>query len=280
MEISDHVANPQSNQAPSPTLHSLGSLTTADAPILVRPPSKSVDAPQTTDYSRPSCDGALSGDQTTSSSVAKGELIDFDPEQLVVNVPAAPTPSDAYDPALLGLSQDFVGESNVKKLWSIVKVEKPSKARVFRVHPDPKFRLKTTLLTLKEENETYLVLPELRGALVGESTCGVNTLLACVTKQGTPFLWPIRMADPDGRWNIWHKSAWDIAGKATTRWTRMQSNRDAGYYIAEYDKRPLDQQQAPAWPEMTFKEWLRLAFQGFTIDRRDHPVLKRLRLED
>jgi hypothetical protein len=136
------------------------------------------------------------------------------------------------------------------------------------------------LLTLKDDNETYLVLPALRQDLAGESLCGLHTLLACITKSGTPFLWPIRMADSDGKWNVWHQSAWQIAEKAKSRWCRMQANRDAGHYIAEYDQRPADQQQEPAWPDMPFRDWLELAFKGFTIDSRDHPVLKRLRMED
>src|SRR5207248_10908006 len=115
------------------------------------------------------------------------------------------------------------------------------------------------------ESETYLVLPQLRQHLAGESLCGLHTLLACVTKAGTPFLWPIHMADSDGKWNIWHQSAWGIAEKAQHRWCRMQANRDAGQYVAEYDQRPAEQQQQPAWPELQFRDWLELAFKGFTI---------------
>jgi hypothetical protein len=208
------------------------------------------------------------GDAAEPASVTDADLA-FDPKEFEQNNPtvaAKPAGLDPYDPALLGLSQDFATEANVAKKWDILKVEKPSKSRVFRVHPDPRVRVKTTLLVLKEDNETYLVLPGLRAALAGESLCGVFTLLACVSKAGTPFLWPVRMADPDGKWNIWHQSAWQIAEKAQQRWCRMQANRDAGHYIAEYDIRPLDQQQEPAWPELTFAEWLRLAFQGYTID--------------
>jgi hypothetical protein len=219
------------------------------------------------------------GDSAEPANVNDADL-SFNPADLEAETPAPPPPRDPYDPAFLGLSQDFAAEANVAKKWDIIKVEKPSKSRVFRVHPDPRFRVKTTLLVLKEDNETYLVLPELRQALAGESLCGVFTLLPCVTKAGTPFLWPIRMADPDGKWNIWHQSAWQIAEKAQTSWCRMQANRDAGHYVADYDDRPPDQQMVPAWPDLTFAEWLRLAFQGYTIDCLEHPVLKRLRLED
>jgi hypothetical protein len=228
----------------------------------------------------PSADPDLGDAHESEDGAAEGDSLDFDPAKLEAGGQPTVSTANPYDPAFLGLSQDFVGEAHVKKQWDVIRVEKPSKARVFRVHPDPRFRLKTVLLTLQEDNEIYLVLPQLRQHLVSEGTCGVFTLLACVTKQGTPFMWPIRMADPDGKWNIWHQSAWQIAEKAMTRWARMQANRDAGHYVAEYDQRPFDQQHEPTWPELTFSEWLRLAFQGFTIDSLDHPVLKRLRLED
>ncbi|HEX3152329.1 MAG TPA: hypothetical protein VHR66_29920 [Gemmataceae bacterium] len=208
---------------------------------------------------------------------ASGDSIDLDPAKLEADKPK-PTGHDPFDPKYLGLGQDFAAFSPVKPKWDIIKVEKPSKARVFRVHPT--FALKTFLLTLKDENETYMVLPELRAALANESLCGIHALFPCVTKAGTPFLWPIRTADPDGKWNVWHESAFQIAQSAKVRWARMQSNRDAGHYVAGFDVRPPDQQQPPTWPDLPFSEWLRLAFQGYTIDSLTHPVLRRLRLED
>jgi len=185
---------------------------------------------------------------------------------------------DPFDPAFLGLSQDFVCEAEVARKWEVIKVEKPSKERTFRVHPT--MRLRCMLLVLKEDNETYLIQPHLHQALASNPLCGIYTVHCCVSKQGTPFVWPIRMAGSDGRWNVWHKSAWEIAQTAQTRWARMESNRDAGYYVPVYDLKPPERQQPPAWPDMPFRDWLELAFKGFTIDSLDHPVLKRLRLED
>jgi hypothetical protein len=220
------------------------------------------------------------GDAAEPVNVTHADL-SFDPDDLDVTAQAAPSSPagrDLFDPSFLGLSQDFAAEASVARKWDIIKVEKPTKSRVFRVHPT--MRLKTVLLTLKEDNEVYLVLPALRQALAGESLCGLHTLLACITKQGTPFLGPIRMADSDGKWNIWHQSAWQIAEKAQHRWCRMQANRDAGHYVAEYDQRPQEEQQEPFWPDLQFRDWLELAFKGYTIDSLDHPVLRRLRLED
>jgi hypothetical protein len=208
------------------------------------------------------------------------EVPSFDPKELEAQAQTVVSERDTYDPAFLGLSQDFAATSGVKRKWDIIKVEKPSKSRVFRVHTDSKFRLKTVLLTLKEDNETYLLLPQLRPVLADSPLCGLFTLFACVSKNGTPFLWPVRMADPDGKWNIWHRSAHEIAEKAMQRWSRLEANKDAGHYVAYYDQRLPEHQQLPEWPELTFRDWLELAFKGFTIDNMEHPVLKRLRMED
>jgi hypothetical protein len=188
------------------------------------------------------------------------------------------TKPDPYDPEYLGMSQDFPGLASVKKKPVTIKVERPTKSRVFRVHQQ--FHTKTKLLTDKDDGRVFLVQPELRDALATEVTCSEFTLLACVTKNGTPFIWPIAMADANGKWNDWHSSAWQIAQTAMTTWTRMVSNREGGYYEAIHDSRPPAQQQQPVWPDLTWRDWLYLGFKDYTIDSLDHPVLRRLRLED
>jgi hypothetical protein len=193
--------------------------------------------------------------------------------------PAGDTP-DRWSAEYQGLDQGWDTLMGGPTKPKIIKVEKPSKTRVFRVHPT--MRLKTVLLALKEDNEVYLIDRPLRKVLPPsvKELCGEYTLLACVSKGGTPFFWPVRMADADGKWNVWHSSAWQIAQDAVGRWTRMYANRDAGHYGSDWDTRPPVEQQEPAWPEMTLDEWLRVAFQGHLIDSLEHPVIRRLLLED
>jgi hypothetical protein len=238
--------------------------------------SRKLNLPQSTPSDND--EGATPGvGDACESGNARGEDLSFEPAELETDN-QTPTPNrDVFDPVFLGLSQDFAAEANVSKKWDIIKVEKPTKSRVF-LHPT--MRLKTMLLVLKEDNEVYLVHPQLRQALAGESLCGLFTLFACVTKVGAPFLWPIRMPDADGKWNIWHQSAWQIAEKAQTRWARMQANRDAGHYVAEYDQRPPEQQQPPEWPNLEWRDWLKLGFTGFIVETMAHPRLKHLHMED
>ena len=193
--------------------------------------------------------------------------------------PAPDTP-DRWSPEYQGLGQDFGELAGGQKKPKLIKVERPTKTRVFRAHPT--LRIQTMLLVLKEDNETYLIDKPLRKALppAVKSLCGEYTLVPCVSKGGTPFLWPVRMADPDGKWNVWHSSAWQIAQGAVERWTRLYANRDAGHYDSDQDGRPLEAQQGADWPELSGSEWLRLAFQEHMIDSLDHPVVRRLQLED
>jgi hypothetical protein len=210
--------------------------------------------------------------------IQTADLSEFRGDASPSPVPEKPAPIDPWDPAFLGLSQDFAAAAKVKRKWDVIKVEKPTKSRVFRVHPS--FAMTTVLLDDKDNNDVYMVHPDMRDFLEDEALCAKFALLACVSRPGTPFIWPIRLADPSGKWNIWHQTAWQIAQNARVRWTRMYASRDAGLYIADYDQKPLDQQRVPAWPDLSFRDWLELAFKGFTIDSPDHPVLKGLRMED
>jgi hypothetical protein len=207
--------------------------------------------------------------------------LSFDPAELEAEAPAAPPEPagrDPFDPAFLGLSQDFAGEAKVARQWEIVKVEKPSAGRVFRVHPT--MCLSTMLLVLKEKNEVYMVAPTLRDTLADEPLCGLYRVFACVSREGTPFLWHVRLPGRDGKSHLAHQSALAIAINARERWTRMIWNSDAGHYVPTYDRKPPEQQQPPEWPDWAFRDWLERAFKGFTISSLDHPILKRLRLED
>jgi hypothetical protein len=220
------------------------------------------------------------GDAAQPPNLPDGDLFFglAEPEGNTPVTPPAEPGRDPYDPAFLGLSQDFAAEASVAKKWDFIKVDKPSNSCVFRVHPT--LFLKTMLLVLKQDNEVYLVHPDLRGALEDEPLCGYYTLFPYVSKAGTPFLWPVKMPGRDGKWHQSHQSAKAIAEKARERWARMVWNKDAGLYVAEYDQRLPEKQQPPAWPDMEFRDWLELAFRGSTIDSLDHPVLKHLHLED
>jgi len=184
-------------------------------------------------------------------------------------------PPDPFDPARFRLSQHNLAAGSIKKQLTIIPVRKPSKEQFVRCHPDQAFRIETLVLELKEDREIYLIEPSLWAALDGESTVSPRLLITSQTKQGTIFLWPIRLPGPDGRLDDWNRSAMEAATLATASWVRVQSNMGLGAYDAF--KAAIGDE--PEWELPSFSEVLKIAFKDKIINDINHPVLRRLRGE-
>jgi hypothetical protein len=184
------------------------------------------------------------------------------------------TESDnAFDPARLQLSQDFGEEAGVRKLLTTVPVRPPHRQSFVRVHFGPSWRLDTAILTLKDEQERYLVDPTLWVELAGEIV--PTALFTTVTRQGLVFLWPVRLPGADGRHDPWSRSALDAAERAMEFWLRIAANMALGAY--EVFRATADIPD-PKWPEEEgFPGLLKIAFKDRFIATLDHPVIQRLR---
>jgi hypothetical protein len=183
---------------------------------------------------------------------------------------------DPFDPTRFRLSHHNLAGSSIKKLLTIVPVRKPSKEHFVRCHPSPEYRIETLVLELKEDREIYLVDPALWDSLQGESTVSPRLLITSQTRQGTIFLWPIRLPGPDGRLDDWNRSAMDASARATTSWVRVQSNMALGAYEVYMATGDWGE---PEWDLPSFTEVLAIAFKDKLIDDINHPVLRRLRGE-
>jgi hypothetical protein len=181
-------------------------------------------------------------------------------------------PPDPFDPDSLRLDQAFGAGAAVKKLLTTVPVRKPNSQDFVRVHPDPAYRITTALIELRDDREMYLVLPTVAPDLVGEfSACHLFTT---INRQGVVHLWPVKLPSPDGRQIEWHRSAAEAAELAMRRWVRVKANMALGAYeMFEASSTIPD----PEWPDVTFRELLRIAFRDRLVDRLDHPVIQRLR---
>jgi hypothetical protein len=186
------------------------------------------------------------------------------------------TTPDPFDPASLRLSQDFTANLGVKKALLTVPVRKPDKAWWVRVHPSEDYRLTTPVIELKEERESYLVTSPLWAELAAEATFSPRVLFTAVNRQGVPFLWPIRLPGADGKHDDWNRSALEAAQMAQKTWGRVTANIALGAYEVFEATAQLPE---PNWPEVPFKELLRVAFKDKRIDSLDHPVLRKLRGE-
>lgn len=183
---------------------------------------------------------------------------------------------DPFDPAGLRLTQNYQAIGGVQRHVTTVPVRKPTKEEFVRVRPEPEYMLDTLALELKESRETYLVAPALWGELSAERTVSPRRLLTAVNRQGVLFLWPLRLPADDGRQDRWSESALEAAERAKSEWVRVLSNMSLGAYVFETPRGEVPQ---PEWPQMTFREALRLAFRTAYIDSTDHIVLRRLRGE-
>jgi hypothetical protein len=193
-------------------------------------------------------------------------------------VPAPPVAAglDPFDPASLRLSQDFAATMGVKKALLTVPVRKPDKSWFVRVHPDEAYCLQTNVIELKEDRETYLVAPALWPDLATEATFSPRALFTAINRQGMLFVWPVRLPGPDGRIDEWTRTALEAAGLAAKSWVRVAANVSLGAYEVSVATGALPE---PEWPDLPFRELLRIAFKDRFIESLDHPVPRRLRGE-
>ena len=180
--------------------------------------------------------------------------------------------NDRFDPAKLRIDHTSSAALGAKRVILNVPVQKPPSQMFFRVHPSPDMRLDVLVIELKTEKETYLVIPELAQALAAEVK--PVRLYTCLPRIGGGiFLWHVRLPDDTGREYAWHVSARKAAEVGMKSWIRVQSNMGMGCY----DVMASDHIPEPEWPNITFRELLRIAFGGGRIiDSLDHPVIRQL----
>src|SRR5262245_25091215 len=89
---------------------------------------------------------------------------------------------DPYDLNRLRLSQDFTEVVGVKKLLTTVRVGKPNPQSYVRVHPSEDYRGSFATIELRDERETYLILPSVARELPGE--CFMSSIRTAIDRQG------------------------------------------------------------------------------------------------
>jgi hypothetical protein len=149
-------------------------------------------------------------------------------------------------------------------------VRKPNRHEFVRVHSE--FVLDTTVFTDKEEDESYLVAPSMRAALVGEARPAL--LVPGMTRQNALFIWPVPLPNEDGRRNLWTDTAQEAMHLAREHWVRLVPDMGLSAYRIY---RAEGQLSDPVWPDKAFEELLEIAFKDHVIDTPDHPVVRRLR---
>jgi hypothetical protein len=180
---------------------------------------------------------------------------------------------DPFNPASLRLDQTFNEGAGVKKLLTTVPVRKPHRQEWVRVHAGDEAFMTVAILEHKDDGELYFVMPDVAEALSGE--CYAAKVHLAITRAGVPFILPVRLPAPDGKWSAWHRSLADAAEQAKRQWVRVASNRSLGAYeilvVANDSTIP-----GPIWPEEPFLKVLEIASQGRVISSLEHLVVKQI----
>ena len=184
---------------------------------------------------------------------------------------------DPHDLASMALDQSYLEKAGVTKLLTTVAIDKPKSQFFFRINPDPKFRAVYGILKMQGDgkigSDYYIVAPNMLPELAGEFYPA--TLYTGVTKQGNPFVWPVRLPEDGGRVNEWSRTAMIAAQTAMTRWIRVKPNQGGGFNDILVADEDLGE---PKWPDLPYTEILRIAFRDEgIISSLDHPIVKKLR---
>jgi hypothetical protein len=209
--------------------------------------------------------------------VPVGQLeISDTPESAEPNGPNLPPVGDIFDNLeALRLKQDF-NRVKVRKPFTLCPIRKPRDHEWFQSRVD--YAFETTLFEHKEDmsSEWYLpvgadVLDELSGRSLHEVV-----IFLWVNRKSNCCIWPVRLADADGRVNSWHQSMRDVFTTYANSgsWIRIEAG-DGGYQVELAENETLPD---PAWPKLPLNEILRVAFKGGrVVDSLDHPLIQKLR---
>ena len=127
-------------------------------------------------------------------------------------------------------------------------------------------------MELKDENEMYLVSPEVCHTLFDEVAPFRLTL--AMNRDKIPFLWKARLPKVDGKTDGWLTTSLCALELAQTKWVRVASNMAAKHYDVYESSADLSE---PEWPQQTLAELLKLAFKDHFIRDLEHPIVRRLK---
>ena len=161
--------------------------------------------------------------------------------------------------------------------YTVIPIRNPKPDEFFRCMSDEDYSMDTYILSLKTENEWYLIDPDILPEIQLESQLRVMTLYVCVTMNSTPFVTCIPQPDKMGKINIWHESGHRTMEEAKQCWVRRQADKANGFYVIT--KAVNANLPDPEWPTITLSEIIDRAFDKYYIRDINDLVLQRLRGE-
>jgi len=150
----------------------------------------------------------------------------------------------------------------------------PKSDEFFRCDPRLEMSMALNILTLKDEQEEFLIYDDVIDAIGYETVIKRKTIFVCNTMNNSLFVSTIPLPDDQGKLNQWHKSAYQTMERAKKNWIRRQADRVNSQYTIQVAKEGICPD--PKWTEMKLEEVLEMAFEEYIIEDTSHPVLKRL----
>ena len=160
---------------------------------------------------------------------------------------------------------------------TLIPIRNPKPDEFFRCMSDEEYSMEAHILSLKTENEWYLIDPDILPQIQLEYQLRVMTLYVCVTMKSTPFVTCIPQADEMGKINSWHVSGHITMEEAKQCWVRRQADKANSCYLVT--KAMNAKLPDPKWPTITLSEIIDRAFDKYYISDINDLVLQRLRGE-
>jgi hypothetical protein len=196
----------------------------------------------------------------------KLKVVDYEPAVGEAN------PTSVFDD-LAGLRKAQKLTVQRKTVLVNVIVGKPPSDKYFRAHPTWALDDATVLKT--DTGDYLFVLPGMRGHPKLKDRLRKVTLAAIsIWPSNEIMIWPVPILG-EREFKAWKsaRAAYDLALK---QWTQIAWSQETSDYVVEtVEKDGITHD--PVWPQKTFEELLKIAFDGKIIDTEDHPYVRRLR---
>ena len=161
--------------------------------------------------------------------------------------------------------------------YTVIPIRNPKPDEFYRCMAEENYSMDAYILSLKTDNEWYLIDPDILSEIQLESQLRVMTLYVCVTMNSTPFVTCIPQPDEMGKINSWHASGHITMEEAKLCWVRRQADKANGCYVIT--KAMNAKLPDPKWPTMELSEIIDRAFDKYYINDIQDLVLQRLRGE-
>lgn len=149
---------------------------------------------------------------------------------------------------------------------------KPKKDEWFRVHPE--YQQQGGILEIDSENKVFWVSKKIQAQVVHDPCFTFRLCVLCVTRQGIPFIWPVKTDfESGGNGDKFVRIPFSAMTLGRQKWTRLYWSQEK----REHQVETSDLSDAPKFPDKPFPELLKLAFKDALISTPDHPAILNLK---